>query len=67
MTRSKYSVRIGNVYFLSRIGLSLRWATEGLAPEQLSPDVRNLLARLDQIEAQELAARGNDTDSDAAG
>src|SRR5262249_7662103 len=26
MSEPKYSVRIGNVYFLARIGLSLRWA-----------------------------------------
>jgi hypothetical protein len=63
---SKYSVRVGNVYFLSRVGLSLRWATQGLAPDALAPDVRHLLARLDQLEAQELAEDGAKLTQDAA-
>jgi hypothetical protein len=53
----KYTVRIDNVYFLSRIGLSLRWATRSIAPEELPSDVRHLLARLDEIEARETAAQ----------
>jgi hypothetical protein len=31
---TQYTVRIGNVYFLSRIGLSLRWATRSIPPEE---------------------------------
>jgi hypothetical protein len=54
-TTSRYTVRVDNVYFLSRVGLSLRWATEGVAREDLSADVRRLLAQLDELEAQELA------------
>jgi hypothetical protein len=53
--KSKYTVRVDNVYFLSRIGLSLRWATQGVAREDLPADVRHLLAGLDEIEAQESA------------
>jgi hypothetical protein len=56
MRKSKYSVRIGNVYFLARIGLSLRWAAAAAASDQLTPEVRHLLQRLDQVEAQEAAA-----------
>jgi hypothetical protein len=67
---SRYTVRVGNVLFLSRIGLSLRWATQGMAREDLPADVRQLLARLDELEAQELAAqdarRRDDTSSDNA-
>jgi hypothetical protein len=55
----KYTVRIGNVYFLSRIGLSLRWATRHIAPAQLPDDVSHLLARLDELEARETAAAHN--------
>jgi hypothetical protein len=55
MRKPKYSVRIGNVYFLARIGLSLRWAAAGVAPDQLAPDVRHLLTRLAQVEAQQAA------------
>jgi hypothetical protein len=56
MSKPKYSVRIGNVYFLARIGLSLRWAAAGVASEQLAPEVRQLLTRLAQVEAQQDAA-----------
>jgi hypothetical protein len=56
MRKPKYSVRIGNVYFLARIGLTLRWAAAGLAPDQLAPEVRHLLTRLDQVEAAQAAA-----------
>jgi hypothetical protein len=54
--KSKYTVRVDNVYFLSRIGLSLRWATQDIAREDLPADVRRLLAGLDEIEAQQAAA-----------
>jgi hypothetical protein len=67
MRKPKYSVRIGNVYFLSRIGLSLRWAAAGVTPDQLAPEIRHLLSRLDQVEAQQAAAeRTTQPDSDAA-
>ena len=56
MRKPKYSVRIGNVYFLARIGLSLRWAAAGVTPDQLAPEIRHLLLRLDQVEAQQAAA-----------
>jgi hypothetical protein len=52
----KYTVRVDNVYFLSRIGLSLRWATRDIAHDDLPADIRELLAQLDQLEAQENAA-----------
>jgi hypothetical protein len=52
----KYTVRVDNVYFLSRIGLSLRWATRNIAREELPSDVRQLLAHLDELEAREMAA-----------
>jgi hypothetical protein len=69
MRKPKYSVRIGNVYFLARIGLSLRWAAAGMAPDQLAPEIAHLLARLDQVEAQQAAAAPTakpTPDSDAA-
>ena len=66
MSKPKYSVRVGNVYFLARIGLSLRWATQGVAPDELAPEIRHLLARLDQIEEQDLAAQAAEPDNDAA-
>ena len=57
MSMSKYSVRVDNVFFLSRIGLSLRWATRHIAREELPTDIRQLLTQLDQLEAQEQAAQ----------
>jgi hypothetical protein len=69
MRKSKYSVRIGNVYFLTRIGLSLRWAADGAAPEEVGPEVEHLLTRLAQVEAQQAAAEASATgkpESDAA-
>jgi hypothetical protein len=51
----KYTVRVDNVYFLSRIGLSLRWATRDIAREELPADIRRLLAQLDRLEAEENA------------
>jgi hypothetical protein len=56
-SKRKYTVRVDNVYFLSRIGLSLRWATRGIAHQDLPVEIRQLLARLDELEAQETAAR----------
>jgi hypothetical protein len=52
----RYTARIDNVYFLSRIGLSLRWATRSLPPQDVPANVRQLLAQLDEVEAEELAA-----------
>lgn len=52
MGKSKDAVRIDNIYFLSRIGLSLRWATRDIARRDLPPDIRRLLARLDRLDAR---------------
>ena len=51
MQQPKFTARVNNIYFLSRIGSSLRWATQGLAPEELSRDVKHMLERLDELEA----------------
>jgi hypothetical protein len=58
MAKAKYTARIDNIYFLSRIGLSLRWATQNIAHEDLPADVRQLLARLDRVEARDKAKAG---------
>jgi len=50
MGKSKYTARVDNIYFLSRIGLSLRWATQDIARGDLPADIRHLLARLDRLE-----------------
>jgi len=50
--KAKYTARIDNIYFLSRIGQSLRWATQDIAREELPADIRQLLARLERLEAK---------------
>ena len=52
MDKSKYAVRIDNIYFLDRIGASLRWATGDIAREELPSDIKRLLNRLDRLEAR---------------
>jgi hypothetical protein len=55
MESPKYTARVDNIYFLSRIGSSLRWATQDIARENLSADIKHLLARLDRVEARDRA------------
>jgi hypothetical protein len=55
MESPKYTARVDNIYFLSRIGSSLRWATQDIARENLSADIKRLLARLDRVEARDRA------------
>lgn len=50
-----YAARIDNIYFLSRIGQSLRWVTGDIPREELPADIRRLLARLDRFEAKATA------------
>jgi hypothetical protein len=52
MTRTKSAARLDNVVFLSRIGATLRWVTQDIAREDLPPDVRRLLGRLERLEAR---------------
>ena len=62
MDNTKYAARIANIYFLRRIGESLRWATEDIAREDLPANIKHLLARLDRLEARERAKqRKSDT------
>jgi hypothetical protein len=62
MEKQKFAARVDNIYFLSRIGSSLRWATQGIAPEELSTNIKHLLARLDQLEAISRQLSGPDND-----
>ena len=59
MDKAKYVVRVDNIYFLNRIGASLRWATEDIAREELPADIKHLLSRLDRLEAR-ARAKGRD-------
>jgi hypothetical protein len=46
----KYAARVGNIYFLSHIGPSLRWATEDTTRDKLPTNIKDLLAKLEQLE-----------------
>jgi hypothetical protein len=62
----KYTARIDNIYFLSRIGLSLRWATQDIARQDLPSNIKHLLARLERLEAR-AGAKGEPPDDSPAG
>lgn len=62
MEKSKYTARVDNIYFLSRIGSSLRWATQDIAREELPIDIKHLLAKLDLLEARARAKTRADND-----
>jgi hypothetical protein len=64
MQKPKFTARVNNIYSLSRIGSSLRWATQGLAPEELSSDVKHMLEQLDEVEA--IAHQVSRADNDRA-
>ena len=50
--KPKYVAQIENVYFVRRIGASLRQATADIARQDLPEDIRHLLRRLDRLEAK---------------
>jgi hypothetical protein len=47
MADPKYAARIDNIYFLGRIGETLRRATDDIAREQLPANIQHLLDRLE--------------------
>jgi hypothetical protein len=57
MDKPKYTARIENIYFLERVGETLRWATQDIADEELPANIKHLLARLDRLEARAEAKR----------
>ena len=65
MSKSKYTARIDNIYFLSRIGSSLRWATQDFSREVLPANIKHLLARLDRLEAR-AKAKSEEPDNNPA-
>ena len=57
MPTPKYVTQIRNVYFLTRIGESLRWATSDIAQDELPTEVVLLLRRLDRLERRQNALK----------
>ena len=55
----KYALRIDNVYFLKRLGASLREATADVPKEELPEEIRLALRRLDRLDARESPRDGS--------
>ena len=66
MPTPKYAAQISNVYFLTHIGESLRWATSDIAREELPDEVVLLLRRLDRLEKRQKAVRQTPDNDPAA-
>ena len=64
MNKPKHTARIENIFFLSRIGSTLRWATQDIAREDLPADIKRLLGRLDRLEARTAAGDGGSKSRD---
>ena len=65
MRKPRHTAQIENIYFLSRIGSTLRWATQDIAREDIPTDIKRLLDRLERLEAR-AAAKNDDADGDPA-
>jgi hypothetical protein len=50
--KPKYVAWIDNVYFVKRVGASLRDATSHIVTEELPENIRLLLRRLDRLEVR---------------
>jgi len=64
MNRPKTIARIENVVFLSRIGQMLRGATQDVVREDLPPDIKRLLGRLERPEARDTKRGEPDPDDE---
>lgn len=65
MRKPRHTAQIENIYFLSRIGSTLRWATQDIAREDIPTEIKRLLDRLERLEAR-AAAKDDDADGDPA-
>src|SRR5262245_50161964 len=62
----KHAARIDNTDFPWRVGLSLRWATQDIAREDLPANIKQLLARLERLETR-ARVKGAPPDESPAG
>jgi hypothetical protein len=51
--RPNYAAQIGNIYFLSRLGSTLREATADIPHTELPAEIQLLLRRLERLEVQQ--------------
>ena len=54
----KYVARIDNIYFINRVGISLREATSNVTTEELPENIRLLLRRLKRMEDRAKSQKG---------
>jgi hypothetical protein len=64
---TKYAAQIDNIYFLDRIGCSLRWATADMAREELPDNIRRLLRKLERAERMDPRKHGTDNPTEDSG
>jgi len=50
--KARYVAQIDNIYFVGRIGASLREATADIVRDELPENIRLLLRRLERLEAK---------------
>jgi hypothetical protein len=50
--KPKYVAQIDNIYFINRVGASLREATDHVTTEELPENIRLLLRRLERLEVR---------------
>ena|SRR5262249_30643646 len=55
--KPKYVARIDNVYFINRIGATLREATSHVTTEELPENIRRLLRRLKRLEVRAISRK----------
>jgi len=51
--KARYIAQIDNIYFVRRIGASLREATSEIVREELPENIRLLLRRLERLQAKD--------------
>jgi len=61
-----FTARRNNIYFLSRIGSPLRWATLGMAPSELSANVKHMLGTARSTRPDAIAQQRSPADNDAS-
>lgn len=55
--KPKYVAQIGNVYFINRVGATLREATSHVTTEELPENIRRLLRRLKRLETRAISRK----------
>jgi hypothetical protein len=58
--KAKYVAQIDNIYFVKRIGASLRKATPDTVRDKLPENIKLLLRRLERLEARDLGKNQTD-------